>query len=286
MIRRRSFVSVPLVSSRPRLAVGAAVSLTFAVIGAACSANDAGSNFDTSGTDGSGGSNGSSSAGASGQGGATSTGTGAGGDLFADGGVVGNQIEITPKSPILKLELPLAGQTIQFQCVDAKTKEPVAAVWKLSAPDLGQISPLGLFTPSGKTTGEVEVSCEDGKAVAKTKLTVLIHAMDNLGGVAPNDQATLKAESAPTITEMAKWLKANASAKVFIVGHTDMQGAVERNQKLSRDRASAVIAALTKDHEIKADRLAADGVGPLAPVASNTDEAGRAKNRRVEMVLR
>jgi outer membrane protein OmpA-like peptidoglycan-associated protein len=47
-----------------------------------------------------------------------------------------------------------------------------------------------------------------------------------------------------------------------------------------------VIVALTKDHDIKADRLAAEGVGPLAPVANNTDDAGRAKNRRVEMVLR
>jgi outer membrane protein OmpA-like peptidoglycan-associated protein len=65
-----------------------------------------------------------------------------------------------------------------------------------------------------------------------------------------------------------------------------MQGAIERNQKLSRDRAAAVIVALTKDHDIKADRLAAEGVGPLAPVANNTDDAGRAKNRRVEMVLR
>jgi len=100
------------------------------------------------------------------------------------------------------------------------------------------------------------------------------------------DKATLKTESNPTLAEMAKWLKINASAKVFIVGHTDMQGSVERNQKLSRDRAASVIAALTKDHDIKADRLGAEGVGPLAPVASNTDEAGRAKNRRVEMVLR
>ncbi len=100
------------------------------------------------------------------------------------------------------------------------------------------------------------------------------------------DKATLKVESAPTLAEMAKWLKANASAKVFIVGHTDMQGSVERNQKLSRDRAAAVIAALIKDHGISADRLGAEGVGPLAPVASNTGEAGRAKNRRVEMVLR
>lgn len=100
------------------------------------------------------------------------------------------------------------------------------------------------------------------------------------------DKATLKAESIPTLAEMAKWLKGNASAKVFIVGHTDMQGPAERNQKLSRDRAAAVIAALIKDHGIKADRLAAEGVGPLAPVASNADDAGRAKNRRVEMVLR
>lgn len=100
------------------------------------------------------------------------------------------------------------------------------------------------------------------------------------------DKATLKTESTPTLAEMAKWLKTNASAKVFIVGHTDMQGPAERNQKLSRDRAASVISALIKDHGIKADRLVAEGIGPLAPVASNADEAGRAKNRRVEMVLR
>jgi outer membrane protein OmpA-like peptidoglycan-associated protein len=100
------------------------------------------------------------------------------------------------------------------------------------------------------------------------------------------DKATLKAESAPTLAEMAKWLKTNANAKVFIVGHTDMQGSVERNQKLSRDRAASVVGALANDHGIKPDRLTADGVGPLAPVASNAGEAGRAKNRRVEMVLR
>ena len=92
------------------------------------------------------------------------------------------------------------------------------------------------------------------------------------------DKATLKAESAPTLAEMAKWLKTNAGTNVFIVGHTDMQGPVERNQKLSRDRAGAVIATLTKEHGISAARLLADGVGPLAPVASNANEAGRAKN--------
>lgn len=100
------------------------------------------------------------------------------------------------------------------------------------------------------------------------------------------DKATLKAESEPTLAEMAKFLKANGGVKVFIVGHTDMQGGLERNQKLSQERAAAVVAALSGRHGIARDRMTADGVGPLAPVAANEAEAGRAKNRRVEMVLR
>ena len=100
------------------------------------------------------------------------------------------------------------------------------------------------------------------------------------------DKATLKAESEPTLAEMGKFLKAHAQAKVFIVGHTDMQGGVERNRKLSQERAAAVVAALITKQGIAKDRLAADGVGPLAPLAANDTEAGRAKNRRVEMVLR
>ena len=100
------------------------------------------------------------------------------------------------------------------------------------------------------------------------------------------DKATLKAESGPTLVEMAKWLNTNAAAKVYIVGHTDMQGAAAHNQTLSRNRAAAVVDALVKQHGIKPDRLGAEGVGPYAPVAGNDSEAGRAKNRRVEMVLR
>ncbi len=100
------------------------------------------------------------------------------------------------------------------------------------------------------------------------------------------DKAVIKPESEPTLAEMAKFLKANASTRVFIVGHTDMQGGVERNQKLSQERAASVVAALAGKHGIAKERMAADGVGPLAPVAANDAEAGRAKNRRVEMVLR
>ena len=102
------------------------------------------------------------------------------------------------------------------------------------------------------------------------------------------DKATLKAESAPTLVEMAKWLKANAGTKRSSSSATPTcrdQSNATRNYPVIAPQC-AVIAALTKEHGVKADRMAAEGVGPLAPVANNADEAGRAKNRRVEMVLR
>jgi len=100
------------------------------------------------------------------------------------------------------------------------------------------------------------------------------------------DKSVLKPESTPTLTEIAKWLKENPRNNVFIVGHTDMQGSVEHNLTLSRSRADAAVTALLKQHGIKPERLKAEGVASFAPVSNNTAEAGRAKNRRVEMVLR
>lgn len=98
--------------------------------------------------------------------------------------------------------------------------------------------------------------------------------------------SVLKAESAPTLVEMARWLKANPRNNVYIVGHTDMQGSVDGNMSLSRARAAAVVEALVKQQGIPAARLGSEGVGPYAPLSNNTSDAGRAKNRRVEMVLR
>ncbi len=69
-----------------------------------------------------------------------------------------------------------------------------------------------------------------------------------------------------------------------MVGHTDNVGGLAQNVDLSKRRAQAVVLALTTTHKVAAARLQADGVGPLAPVAGNEEEAGRAKNRRVELV--
>jgi outer membrane protein OmpA-like peptidoglycan-associated protein len=100
------------------------------------------------------------------------------------------------------------------------------------------------------------------------------------------DKAVVKAESEPTLAEMAKLLKGNPNLNVYIVGHTDSTGAYEHNVQLSRERAGAVVSALVAKHRIPAGRLQAAGVGPLSPAASNRGEEGRAKNRRVELVER
>jgi OmpA-OmpF porin, OOP family len=98
-------------------------------------------------------------------------------------------------------------------------------------------------------------------------------------------KADIKPESQPQLEEMAKLLTQSPKLQVFIVGHTDNQGSVETNVALSLRRAQAVAAALTKDFKIDAARLSARGVANFAPLASNEAETGRAKNRRVELVV-
>ncbi len=98
------------------------------------------------------------------------------------------------------------------------------------------------------------------------------------------DSATLKPESNPSLEEIGKLLKSDATLKLHVVGHTDNTGTLERNMTLSEQRARAVMDALVSRYGAKPETLMAHGVGPLAPMAANTSEEGRAKNRRVDLV--
>lgn len=98
-------------------------------------------------------------------------------------------------------------------------------------------------------------------------------------------KADIKAESKASLDQIGGLLKQQTGLKLHVVGHTDNVGNLPANLDLSRRRADAVAAALTKDYGIARDRLTANGVASLAPVASNGSDAGRSKNRRVELVL-
>jgi outer membrane protein OmpA-like peptidoglycan-associated protein len=100
------------------------------------------------------------------------------------------------------------------------------------------------------------------------------------------DKADIKPESKPALDEIGKLLKSRSGLKLYLVGHTDMTGALAHNRALSEARARAVVKALVNDYGIAAERLEGYGVGPLAPAASNATSEGKAKNRRVELVAR
>lgn len=98
-------------------------------------------------------------------------------------------------------------------------------------------------------------------------------------------KAEVKHESQPQLVEMAKLLHSQPALKVYVVGHTDNAGSLDANTTLSLQRAQSVIHVLHKEHRVDARRLVARGVASLAPVASNQDEQGRGRNRRVELVV-
>lgn len=99
------------------------------------------------------------------------------------------------------------------------------------------------------------------------------------------DKSEIKPESEAILTEISSYLKSNPSKKVFFVGHTDLTGDLDYNQTLSELRAKAVVNALTETYGIPSNRMKPFGVGPLSPISSNASEEGKAKNRRVVMVL-
>ncbi len=96
-------------------------------------------------------------------------------------------------------------------------------------------------------------------------------------------KSDVKPESEPALKEVIKLLQGNPALRVWVVGHTDNVGTAQSNVALSNARADAVVKALM---QLGADakRLAPHGAGPYAPVATNTTDEGRAKNRRVELV--
>ncbi|HVV86098.1 MAG TPA: OmpA family protein, partial [Kofleriaceae bacterium] len=99
----------------------------------------------------------------------------------------------------------------------------------------------------------------------------------------PTDKWDILPQSFPVLDEIVKSLQAQPWVQVRIEGHTDDVGKDAKNLVLSQQRALAVVNYLV-GAGIDARRLSHAGYGETRPVAPNTDEANRAKNRRVELV--
>ncbi len=103
------------------------------------------------------------------------------------------------------------------------------------------------------------------------------------GDAFSSGSATLTAGARASLRRVAEHLR-GTQGRVLVEGHTDSQGQAAANQALSQRRADAVRAALV-DAGVDASRLAASGKGATTPVADNGSAEGRARNRRVEIII-
>ncbi|HEX9945459.1 MAG TPA: OmpA family protein [Thermoanaerobaculia bacterium] len=99
------------------------------------------------------------------------------------------------------------------------------------------------------------------------------------------DKADIRSDAAQALAQLATLIRAYPSGRAELEGHTDSKGDDAYNQRLSQRRAEAVKRWLVEREGIAADRLATRGAGESRPVASNDDDAGRQRNRRVEAVI-
>ena len=96
-------------------------------------------------------------------------------------------------------------------------------------------------------------------------------------------KATIKPESMGEINRIVQLMNENPTLKFSVEGHTDSTGNAASNQTLSEQRSQAIVDKLV-ELGIAKDRLTAVGKGQNSPIADNTTDEGRAKNRRVEFV--
>ncbi len=136
-----------------------------------------------------------------------------------------------------------------------------------------------IVEPEPMATGQVTVSADGISKGLEADGRIALY-----GIYFDTGKAELKPESNAQLDEMAALLRTRPQLRVHIVGHTDNVGSLDANLVLSQRRAEAVVAALVTTHAIDARRLSARGVASLSPVAGNHNEAGRALNRRVELV--
>ena len=128
------------------------------------------------------------------------------------------------------------------------------------------------------------------QATAGTGVEISRTADDQLKLEIPSDisfdvgRSDIKPDMRPILARFAQTLKDNPATAIRIVGHTDSTGGEAVNRPLSLDRAMSARDFLV-DRGVAASRVGVTGRGEQEPIASNATEAGRAKNRRIEIFV-
>lgn len=102
----------------------------------------------------------------------------------------------------------------------------------------------------------------------------------------PSGRSTINADSAALMQKVQKALMLFPDSTIAIEGHTDANGGDSANLILSQDRADAVRQYLVSNFGLNPEKISSVGYGEARPVATNETAAGRARNRRIDLVIR
>ncbi|MGH9539228.1 MAG: OmpA family protein [Terriglobales bacterium] len=170
---------------------------------------------------------------------------------------------------------------------------PLVLAWKLAGSDTLQVVKISYPPPAAASSGAGNNSAAPGGAGGSSgggggqqieqelKQTGQAEVYGIYFDFASDK---IKPESEPVLREIADALNHNPAWKLRVEGHTDNVGGDDYNMDLSQRRAEAVKLALVTRYHIAADRLSPKGFGATRPKESNETLAGRARNRRVELV--
>lgn len=167
----------------------------------------------------------------------------------------------------------MAGFVQMIHVGGAPSAEPLLTASTMTAPTTGRAVALAAPQPEAATGQDIGARLMSGGAIA----------LDDL--VFASGSATLAEGAYASLTELAGWLRDNPGLTIALVGHTDASGGLEGNIALSRKRAEAVRQTLIRAEGIPPAQIEAQGVGYLSPRSTNLTDAGREKNRRVEVMV-
>ena len=213
--------------------------------------------------------------------------------VFATLTSVAQKLEPTETMALLKVnvvnekEKPLEGEKVMF--TGEKSKKVYSGVTKGDGKFEVLIPEGDKYRVGYKSFSEdadysaLDVPSVDGMVNFEYKLTIetpKVFTLDNV--FFDSGKSTLKPESYKALDQLQEYMSLKKTLVVEIAGHTDNIGNKDANQKLSEDRANAVRNYLIKKG-ITADRVTAKGYGDTQPVADNSNDAGKQKNRRTEV---
>ncbi len=210
-----------------------------------------------------------------------------------------------PATTTLQAESPPMTATIEATKPDASTtvqvETPPIPTPAVTAPPQPTPTPEATAQPQPVAASQVETQPVPATQTEIDKTLTELKAEKTIEGIKVNlpdnilfefDKYNVRAQAKPTLAKVNQLLSHYKDAQVFIFGHTDSKGDDAYNLELSQKRAAAVKYYFVNVFKVPATRMQTKGLGKTKPIAPNQNpdgsdnEAGRAKNRRVEFIIK